>query len=649
MSLEGGFLSLKKLLVLLFFMALSFLTISPYETTAATNGKVGVVYSELTESYANISRAGGTYKGNWVDAKVDYSSVKDKRIKTRLILEEQGYEVAYINGKDLANVNVLKRYDSIVFPNTVLMTKEQRFAVKEYIKQGGGAIFAFVPGRNEAAAYPWNTNDLDLTPLIYHTGTWVYEWDNLSEVFQSKFVNDVQVNKYTISNVGQHPIVKNTQSKLGKNSINLNDTRSLGQGEWIEVIHPYPNAKVTPILAYSKFLSASAPQHVRAGTGAAYAIEYGKGKVVYFAFKVLDYMGTDRTPTNESWEDNTKGQAWSGLQGGEDLKVLFGESVKWAGTTNAVSHPIDRSVDIQLTDVKAYARANDYIFYGTMTAKTTGNMINRGTMRVEIVSPSGKILNSYERQIIGLTPSGNKEVSSHSEKIQLSIPRRPANGHYYMRAYFTTSATLNDFTGRKITGAKIAGDIRKITIQNNATKSISSTVFTDVSAKHWAYKDITTLAASGVLGNTYNNSYNPGGPISRLDAATMIVNTLGIPVAKRPNPNMADMKPGQNGYDVIAAVVAEGIFSGKNGSFKPNDPLTRGEMTKILVNAFKLTGSTPNNFTDVAKGHWSEPYVEKLVFNKITNVKGQYRPGAKTTRAEFSAFLKRSATVYERP
>jgi len=284
-----------------------------------------------------------------------------------------------------------------------------------------------------------------------------------------------------------------------------------------------------------------------------------------------------------------------------------------------------------------------------MTAKTTGNMINRGTMRVEIISPNGKVLNSYERQIIGLTPSGNKEVSSHAEKIQLSIPKRPANGHYYMRAYFTTNATLSNFTGRKITGATMAGDIRKITIQNNVTKSISSNIFTDVSAKHWAYKDVTTLAASGVLGNTYGSSYNPGGPITRLDAATMIVNTLGISTTNRPNPKMADMKPGQKGYDVVAAVVAEGIFSGKNGSFKPNDSLTRGEMTKILVNAFKLTGSTPNNFTDVAKGHWSEPYVETLVFNNITNVKGQYRPGARTTRAEFSAFLKRSATVYERP
>ena len=640
---------MKKWLVLLFFMTVSFITISPFETTAATKGKVGVVYSEISEKYANISRSAGTYKGKNVDAKVDYSSVKDKRIKTRLILEEQGYEVEYINEKDLVNVNVLKRYDAVVFPNTVLMTKEQRFAIKDYIKQGGGAIFAFVPGRNEASAFPVKTNDLDLTPLIYHTGTWVYEWDNLSEVFQSKFVNDVQVNQYTISNVGQHPIVKNTQSILGKNSINLIDTRRLGQGEWIEVIEPYPSAKVTPILAYSKFLSASAPQHVRTGTGAAYAIEYGKGKVVYFAFKVLDFMGTDSMPTNESWEDHTAGLAWSGLQGGEDLKVLFGESVKWAGTANSVSHPIDRSVDMQLTDVKAYARANDYIFYGTMTAKTTGNMINRGTMRVEIVSPSGKILNAYERQIIGLTPSGNREVSSHSEKIQLSIPKRPANGNYYMRAYFTTNATLSNFTGRKITGAKIAGDIRKITIQSNATKSISSNIFTDVSAQHWAYKDITTLAASGVLGNMYNNSYSPGGPITRLDAATMIVNTLDISTAKRPNPQMADVKPGQKGYDVVAAVVAEGIFSGKNGSFKPNDSLTRGEMTKILVNAFKLTGSTSNNFTDVAKGHWSEPYVETLVFNNITNVKGQYRPGAKTTRAEFSAFLKRSATVYERP
>lgn len=640
---------MKKLLVLLFFLTVTFVTINPFETVAATEGKVAVVKSALTEDYANISRPGGkNSKGETVDPKVDYSSVRDKRIKTRLVLEEQGYQVEYISEKDLTNVNVLKRYNTVVFPNTVLMNKEQRFAIKDYIKQGGGAVFAFVPGRNEATAYPWKSNELDLTPLIYHTGTWVYEWDNMSEIFQSKFVNDVQVRNYTISSTGQHPIIKNTQAQLGKSNIVLNDRR--GIGEWIEVIKPYPNAKVTPILQYSRYDSASRPDHVPTGTGAAYAIEYGKGKVVYFGFKVLDYMSADGTPPeNEQWEDPAAGRAWDNLQGEGDVEVLFGESVKWAGTTNTVNHVIDRSVDLQLTNVSAYARANDFVFYGTMIPKTTGNMINRGTMRVEIVSPAGKVLTYYEKQVLGLTPYGLNEEGLPPEKIQLTIPKRPANGNYYMRAYFSTNATLSNYMGRKITGAKIGGAIQQINIQNNVVKSNQPFYFSDVSASHWAAKDITTLAASGVLGGTYGTKFNPSGPITRLDAATMIVNMLGISVKNRPNPQMADMKPGQQGYDIVAAVVAEGIFSGKNGSFKPNDSLTRGEMTKILVNAFKMTGSTPNTFTDVPAEHWSRPFVETLVFNNVTNVKGKYRPGANTTRAEFAAFLKRSATVYERP
>lgn len=127
----------------------------------------------------------------------------------------------HVNDAQLSDPKQLAKFDSLFFPNTVMMSKAQRQAVKEYIKNGGGAIFAFAAARNDSARFPYKESDLDLTPIIYETKTWIWEWDNLSEVFQSAFINDVAIGNYTIRSAGNHPIVANALKRLGKTSILL--------------------------------------------------------------------------------------------------------------------------------------------------------------------------------------------------------------------------------------------------------------------------------------------------------------------------------------------------------------------------------------------------------------------------------------------
>lgn len=72
---------------------------------------------------------------------------------------------------------------------------------------------------------------------------------------------------------------------------------------WIEVINPYPNSYVTPLLQYSYIGYSSVPKHTPIGTGAAadYAIEYGKGKAVWFGFQPLNYIAVPNERSNE-WD-----------------------------------------------------------------------------------------------------------------------------------------------------------------------------------------------------------------------------------------------------------------------------------------------------------------------------------------------------------
>ena len=75
-----------------------------------------------------------------------------------------------------------------------------------YVRNGGGAIFAFQTARNESTKFP-KAGQMDLSPLIYDVDSWVMEWDNLTEVFNARFIDDIVLGNSTVSNTNTvHPI-----------------------------------------------------------------------------------------------------------------------------------------------------------------------------------------------------------------------------------------------------------------------------------------------------------------------------------------------------------------------------------------------------------------------------------------------------------
>lgn len=55
-----------------------------------------------------------------------------------------------------------------------------------------------------------------------------------------------------------------------------------------------------------------------------------------------------------------------------------------------------------------------------------------------------------------------------------------------------------------------------------------------------------------------------------------------------------------------------GYISGyPDGSFKPDNPVTRAELSKILATAFELTNSESVNYDDVSDNDWYYSYLEK--------------------------------------
>lgn len=168
--------------------------------------------------------------------------------------------------------------------------------------------------------------------------------------------------------------------------------------------------------------------------------------------------------------------------------------------------------------------------------------------------------------------------------------------------------------------------------------------FTDMKTGHWALSAMSTLNDRNVITGMLDGSFRPNQAITREQAAIMLVRELGIKLDGRPDPGFADVTKSTPNYNVIAAVAAEGLFTGKTGNrFEPRETLTRAEMAVILQRAYKLRGVSNITFSDVSTQHWAHAAIQALAANDVTRgfPGGTFRPSNDTTRAEFSVFMAR--------
>ncbi|WP_110114270.1 S-layer homology domain-containing protein [Bacillus sp. CGMCC 1.16541] len=174
-------------------------------------------------------------------------------------------------------------------------------------------------------------------------------------------------------------------------------------------------------------------------------------------------------------------------------------------------------------------------------------------------------------------------------------------------------------------------------------------IYSDVTQTHWASDEIEFLYHSGVLDGLSTDTFQPGKPITRMEAVQMIMNAYeGDYSIEVTGPLFPDVTENDDGYLDVAAAVQLGIISGKtneNGQpfFDPNGTLTRAQMAKILANAFKLAGVSTKTFKDVTSSHWAYSYIQALAKHHITTgyEDGRFGGNDKLTRVQFSVMLAR--------
>lgn len=113
---------------------------------------------------------------------------------------------------------------------------------------------------------------------------------------------------------------------------------------------------------------------------------------------------------------------------------------------------------------------------------------------------------------------------------------------------------------------------------------------TDVKEGSYYAEAVNALAEAGVIKGYEDGTFRPNNQVTRAEVAKIIAVQLGLDTENAGTANYSDAKghwANTGGY--LAAVAKAGIMKGDgNGTFRPNAPLTRAEMASIVVRAYDL-------------------------------------------------------------
>ena len=142
----------------------------------------------------------------------------------------------------------------------------------------------------------------------------------------------------------------------------------------------------------------------------------------------------------------------------------------------------------------------------------------------------------------------------------------------------------------------------------------------------------------------------PAANITREEVATIIYRLLSdakkAEIAATDN-NFSDVDSARWSNEAVSTLAKGGYINGyEDGTFKPANPITRGEFAAIIARF--ITGTAADAGYNDTKGHWAADAVNKVVDKAWVEgyEDGSFRPDANITRAEVATIVNRMLVRY---
>lgn len=171
--------------------------------------------------------------------------------------------------------------------------------------------------------------------------------------------------------------------------------------------------------------------------------------------------------------------------------------------------------------------------------------------------------------------------------------------------------------------------------------------FADVAKGSWYYEGVRYAYENGLMSGTGEGTFSPDLPTGRGMLVTILYRLAGSPAAG--SASFTDVAKGQWYADGVAWASANGVVSGyPDGSFRPNDTITREQMAAILYQYARIQGKLDDSRADLSifsdldslSAYAKEPMSWAVAQGLFSGVSADtLAPGGSTTRAQAAVIL----------
>jgi len=170
-------------------------------------------------------------------------------------------------------------------------------------------------------------------------------------------------------------------------------------------------------------------------------------------------------------------------------------------------------------------------------------------------------------------------------------------------------------------------------------RRLTSYVYLPRRPTNYFYNAVQYLYCNGVISGYDDGTFRPYNDTTRAQLCKIVVLAEGWPIYTPPNSTFSDVPPDSSFYIFVETAYHQNIITGySDGTFRPDSNVTRGQLCKIVVLAQGWTDECPpsGHFTDVPPSDPFYCYVETAYNHAIISgySDGTFRPGNPATRGQ---------------
>ena len=245
-----------------------------------------------------------------------------------------------------------------------------------------------------------------------------------------------------------------------------------------------------------------------------------------------------------------------------------------------------------------------------------------------------------------ISPSGSVSVREDTDKTFTITP----DSGYHISDVLVDGTSVGVVTSYTFENVQNKHTIEAVFAKDDPDTGVDNP-FADVHPEDWFYDHVMYVYHNGLMAGTSDTTFSPYGTATRAQLAVIFYRMAGSPAVDGEN-SFTDVPYGPGTawyYDAVTWAQQNGILAGyEDGSFHPDDPITREQLAMIFYNYAKYKGYNTtasgdlSAFTDAGEiSAWAQEAMKWAVGSGLMSGKGNgiIDPKGTATRAEVAAML----------